>query len=74
VLDDDAIHQLQNALDCFHQHCKIFKTSGVWEPNTHPPWQHALMHYAKLICDFGVPNRLYSSIMESKHIKAVKKP
>jgi len=74
VLDDDAIHQLQNALDRFHQHRKIFETSGVREPNTHPPRQHALMHYAKLIRDFGAPNGLCSSITESKHIKAVKEP
>jgi hypothetical protein len=32
------------------------------------------MHYAKLICDFGMPNGLCSSITELKHIKAVKEP
>jgi hypothetical protein len=32
------------------------------------------MHYPKLIRDFGAPNGLCSSITESKHIDAVKKP
>ena len=32
------------------------------------------MHYQHLIQQFGAPNGLCSSITESKHIKAVKKP
>jgi hypothetical protein len=36
--------------------------------------QHSLVHYVKLICAFGAPNGLCSSITESKHIKAVKEP
>jgi hypothetical protein len=38
------------------------------------PRQHALSHYSQLICLFGAPNGLCSSITESKHIKAVKEP
>ncbi|KAI6011721.1 hypothetical protein BKA83DRAFT_4131594 [Pisolithus microcarpus] len=38
------------------------------------PWQHAMKHYHYLICQFGAPNGLCSSITESKHIKAVKWP
>ena len=38
------------------------------------PWQHSLNHYVKVICAFGSPNGLCSSITESKHIKAVKEP
>jgi hypothetical protein len=48
--------------------------SQVRKPNTHPPCQHFLIHYPKLICDFGAPNGLCSSITESKHISAVKQP
>ena len=33
-----------------------------------------MKHYPHLICQFGAPNGLCSSITESKHIKAVKQP
>jgi hypothetical protein len=33
-----------------------------------------MTHYATHIRRFGAPNGLYSSITESKHIKAVKEP
>lgn len=33
-----------------------------------------MMHYRHLSQEFGTPNGLCSSITESKHIKAVKKP
>ncbi|KAG1734391.1 uncharacterized protein EDB91DRAFT_1238421 [Suillus paluster] len=38
------------------------------------PQQHSMSHYIHLIRSFGAPNSLCSSIMESKHIKAVKEP
>ena len=38
------------------------------------PRQHSLVHYVNLIRAFGALNGLCSSIMESKHIKAVKEP
>ena len=38
------------------------------------PWQHLLLHYIKLICAYGVPNGLCSSIMESRHIKKINSP
>ncbi|KAG2158764.1 uncharacterized protein EDB93DRAFT_1237974 [Suillus bovinus] len=38
------------------------------------PCQHTLCHYSMLICLFGALNGICSSIMESKHIKAVKEP
>ena len=38
------------------------------------PWQHSLKHYCSSIQIFGAPNGFCSSIMESKHIKAVKEP
>lgn len=33
-----------------------------------------MKHYVDMICQFGALNGLCSSIMESKHIKAVKEP
>jgi hypothetical protein len=38
------------------------------------PRQHSLTHYHHHIKKFGAPNGLSSSITESKHIAAVKKP
>ena len=38
------------------------------------PSQHSLTHCVQLICAYGAPNGLCSSITESKHIKAVKEP
>jgi hypothetical protein len=38
------------------------------------PQQHVMVHYWQHIENFGVPNGLCSSITESKHIPAVKKP
>jgi hypothetical protein len=74
VLDTDSIAEMHAALAEFHRFREIFVTTGVREPNTIPPRQHALMHYPKLIREYGAPNGLCSSITESKHIKAVKKP
>ena len=64
---------LDEVLTCFHQHCEIFKTAGVVATFS-LPLQHSMKHYKQLIQLFGTPNRLCSSIMESKHVKAVKKP
>jgi hypothetical protein len=74
VLDTNSIQEMCAALVKFHQFREIFVTTGVRDPNDIPPRQHALMHYPKLIREYGAPNGLCSSITESKHIKAVKKP
>ena len=57
----------------FHQHCKIFKTTGVHD-NFSLPCQHSILHYLEHIQEVGAPNGLCSSITESWHITAVKKP
>lgn len=65
---------MRMALTEFHQSREIFVTTGVRDPDSVPPRQHALMHYPKLIRDFGAPNGLCSSITESQHIVSVKDP
>ena len=74
VIDTKSLNDLQDALTRFHRYRKVFEETGVREENSHPPRQHALMHYAKLIREYGAPNGLCSSITESKHIKAIKEP
>ena len=65
---------LDDALRRFHHHRKIFQESGVRPTGFSLPRQHSLVHYHHHIKKFGAPNGLSSSITESKHITAVKKP
>jgi hypothetical protein len=73
IHDTRSLAALDNALERFHLHREIFRTSGIRE-GFNLPRQHSLVHYYKLIRDYGAPNGLCSSITESKHIKAVKEP
>jgi len=76
-LNESALNSLDRALERFHHHRRIFQELGVCEDGPKGfslPWQHSMTHYRHLIQEFGVPNGLCSSITESKHIKAVKKP
>ncbi|KAG2048436.1 hypothetical protein BDR06DRAFT_1072550 [Suillus hirtellus] len=74
IIDSNSLNALDDALKRFHRYHEIFKTSGVRPNGFNLPRQHSLIHYHKLIRSFDRPNGLCSSIMESKHIKAVKEP
>ncbi|KAF8259052.1 hypothetical protein EI94DRAFT_1774026 [Lactarius quietus] len=76
MINDNTLVSIQAALTKFHYYRNIFQTTGVRNSNTgfNLPWQHSLSHYPQLICLFGAPNGLCSSITESKHIKSVKNP
>jgi len=74
IHDTNSLAALDDALQRFHRHREIFRTSGIRPDGFNLPRQHSLIHYAKLIRAFGAPNGLCSSITESKHIKAVKEP
>ncbi|TFK79473.1 hypothetical protein K466DRAFT_505488 [Polyporus arcularius HHB13444] len=58
----------------FHRLRGIFEEVGVRPEGFSLPRQHALVHYVRSIQLFGSPNGLCSSITESRHITAVKKP
>jgi hypothetical protein len=73
-IDEDALKQFDASFSKFLQLRKIFRATGVWLTGFFLPRQHALMHYHTLIQDFGAPLGLCSSITESRHITAVKKP
>lgn len=73
IHDTVSIAQMDDALVEFHQHRKIFEEHGI-RLNFNLPRQHSARHWTLLIREFGAPNGLCSSITESKHIKAVKKP
>lgn len=74
ILDMRSLAVLDDALQRFHRHREIFRTTGVRSNGFNLPRQHSLIHYNKLIRAFGAPNGLCSSITESKHIKVVKEP
>jgi len=73
-IDSDALDSLNSALAKFWELHEIFRTSGVRPTGFSLPRQHALFHYCCHIEDFGAPGGLCSSITESCHITAVKKP
>ncbi|KAF8268671.1 hypothetical protein EI94DRAFT_1771510 [Lactarius quietus] len=75
VHDTHSIKALEDALQRFHHHRKIFQETGAHTKGfDNLPRQHLLVHDMRLIRAFGAPNGLCSSIMESKHIKAMKEP
>lgn len=74
VLTEDSLNLLDTAFERFHHYHEIFRVSGVCPTGFSLPRQHSLKHYRCNIENFGAPNGLCSSITESKHIAAVKKP
>ncbi|KAI5991885.1 hypothetical protein EDD15DRAFT_2388391 [Pisolithus albus] len=73
ILTEKDLDDLDEALARFYRYREIFKTTGVITTFSLPR-QHSMKHYKQLIQLFGAPNGLCSSITESKHVKAVKKP
>ena len=74
IINEDTLTQLKDALARFHHHRTIFEDLGIRPEGFALPRQHSLVHYPALIRSFGAPNGLCSSITESKHIVAIKKP
>ncbi|KAI5999674.1 hypothetical protein EDD15DRAFT_2386398 [Pisolithus albus] len=73
VITEQTLAEIDDALRRFHLFREVFRNAGVIETFSLPR-QHAMKHYPYLIRQFGAPNGLCSSITESKHIKAVKRP
>ncbi|KAG1883964.1 hypothetical protein F4604DRAFT_1919772 [Suillus subluteus] len=65
-IGEDTLTQIEEALVRFHAAREIFHDSGVHPTGFSLPWHHAL--------EYGVLNGLCSSITESWHITAVKRP
>ena len=76
VITEDSLAQLQVTLHKFHKARQIFAgTVQANDPSAFSlPRQHSMVHYHDHIKNFGSPNGLCSSITESKHITAVKRP
>jgi hypothetical protein len=73
-IDQQALDALDTTLNKFWQLREVFHRTGVQPKGFMLPRQHALFHYHRQIKDFGAPGGLCSSITESHHITAVKKP
>jgi hypothetical protein len=71
---NDALEAFDAAKNKFLELREVFRTSGVRPTEFSLLCQHALFHYCRQIEDFGAPGGLCSSIMESRHITAVKRP
>ncbi|KAK0434113.1 hypothetical protein EV421DRAFT_1909618 [Armillaria borealis] len=73
-LGEDDVMLLEQKVALFHLYREVFRDTGVCPTGFSLPCQHSMKHYPDLIRDFGAPNGLCSSITESRHITAVKKP
>ena len=73
-IDSHTLGDFEAALDKFFELREVFRTLGVRPTGFSLPRQHSLVHYQRLVEDFGAPGGLCSSITESRHITAVKKP
>lgn len=73
-LTDSDLKALDDALERFCKHRNIFIDEGVCSKPICLPRQHSILHYHWLIQQFGSPDGLSTSITESMHIDAVKKP
>lgn len=72
-IDENSLATIRTTINQFHHYREIFRASGV-RKHFSLPRMHSMVHYPHLIMEFGVPNGLCSSITESRHITAVKKP
>lgn len=68
-----SLLKLEHALGDFRELREIFREEDIRE-HFALPRQHALVHYAESIRLFGAPNGISTSITESAHIRAVKRP
>ena len=68
------LNKMESAHEQFTHHRRIFEELDVRPTGFSLPRQHSLVHYVHAIKMFGSPNGLCSSITESKHIIAVKRP
>ena len=73
-INETILEQLRLHIMRFHKLREIFRVHGVRPTGFNLPRQHSLTHYPHQIQEFGAPGGLCSSITESRHITAVKRP
>ncbi|KAI9512193.1 hypothetical protein F5148DRAFT_973822, partial [Russula earlei] len=73
IITAPALEHFCKSVEKFHELWDIFIEAGA-QDSISLPHQHVLKHFYYSILLFGSPNGLCSSIIESRHIKAVKEP
>ncbi|KAJ7211255.1 hypothetical protein GGX14DRAFT_534636 [Mycena pura] len=71
--DEATLEAIENAVSIYHQRREIFIQTHVCD-SISLPRQHSMTHYAPDIKNFGALYGVCSSITESHHITAVKRP
>ncbi|KAJ3711702.1 hypothetical protein C8R42DRAFT_688331 [Lentinula raphanica] len=72
-IDETSLKAIETSLAAFIHYRDVFIETGV-RNHFSVPRMHAMLHYPFLVIDFASPNGLCSSITESRHITAVKRP
>jgi hypothetical protein len=73
-INQQSLAELDYNISRFHQLREVFRDTGVRPEGFSLPRQHSLSHYHHHVMEFGAPGGVCSSITESRHITAVKKP
>lgn len=73
-ITESTLRLFDASLAKFYDAREAFRAHGVRPEGFSLPRQHSLSHYHHMIQEFGAPNGICSSITESRHITAVKKP
>ncbi|KAH9924419.1 uncharacterized protein B0H18DRAFT_878025 [Fomitopsis serialis] len=74
IQTEDTIAEVERLVTEYHHHREIFREAGVCPDGFSFPRQHSVAHYPRHTRNFGAMLGLCTSITESKHIVAVKKP
>lgn len=72
--DEDTLDAIDASVANYHERREIFRDLRVRLDGFSIPRQHAMVHYRPNIEKFGAPGGVCSSITESRHITAIKKP
>ncbi|KAJ7888963.1 hypothetical protein B0H14DRAFT_3081915 [Mycena olivaceomarginata] len=72
--DEDTLDAIDASVANYHERRGIFRDLRVRPDGFSIPRQHAMVHYRPNIEKFGAPGGVCSSITESRHITAIKKP
>lgn len=73
-INSSALDDLDRFVEKFMRLREAFRVAGIRHKGFALPRQHSLVHYRRMIEDFGAPGGLCSSITESRHVTAVNRP
>ncbi|KAG6808699.1 hypothetical protein H0H92_003209 [Tricholoma furcatifolium] len=62
VIDEDDLAAIDDAVSQFHEARVVFQELGVRPDGISLPHQHSIIHYRRLIQEFGVPNEAMATI------------